>query len=68
MPGASPKKLHSFREVDKNVRCLVCDKPLKKNLILRKSKPPHLCFMHYIRNVKIKADIKASQNHGTKRW
>ncbi len=41
-------KPFDFREVDNSVRCKVCGKPLKKNVIARKLKRPEKCYKHYM--------------------
>jgi hypothetical protein len=38
------KKATSFNEVDVNVRCIDCNRPLKKNLLARKP-DAHRCYV-----------------------
>ena len=41
------KKPYKHTERDEKVRCVVCNRPLKKNVVERKVKTPKKCYKHH---------------------
>jgi hypothetical protein len=52
------KKPFRFHETDPKTRCMICNRPLKLNLLARKTTKLTLCYKHWMQNIAIKKDIK----------